>query len=435
MRRVRFNYFAALAELPRECSWLRVAVLKWTYFQAPKDGFCPGPLGAALRSWPRDLCEAAEELLHIFHVDLRDAVAALPQGKDIKLHGRMDIAVVEAIMKLPGNRRTAMAFKAVVTAEVGPILFYAHEKLLPKDVDIPLKFLPPTVLEVKAAVAEKSSAIQPRVIEYDDNDRPMNDQEVREIKKERPTADVEYFVWESTSDLRERLNALRSKAAVAAAMAEVYDGVLRETTPVVDGKLDDERLLVRLCLEGDKARVFATKDLPIGTLQLAPMCFEAGSLKDKKTHPDSVELVYQETRAGGQSGRPVSYWLSPEKRLPRWREDGQEVVYAGNELLVPFWHVRRCHQATEWNCELQTVKVRPVTVIHHADKSVVTAKLTGGKLATASVEVPLLSNSRAIAKGAEVVLRWDEPEAPKRKVKVETWEQHIPARGKQQKKA
>ena len=107
------------------------------------------------------------------------------------------------------------------------------------------------------------------------------------------------------------------------------------------------------------------------------------------------------------------------------------MVFAGNELLVPFWLVRRCHETTQWNCELQPMKVRPVTVVHHGEKSVVAEKLKAGKLTMTSVEVPLLSNSRAIAKGEEVVLRWAEPEPPKRKAKTETWEQHIPRATKQ----
>ena len=413
---------------------MQVAILKWTYFQVPKDGFCPGPLGGILRSLPRDLCQAAEQLLRIFHVDLRDAVALLPQGKDIKLHGRMDIAVVDTIMKLPASRRTLLAFKAAVADEVRSIIVFARQKLLPDSVEIPLKFLPEDLLKAKSAVAEKSGAMLPKVIEFDDQDRPASNQDRREITNVKPTTDIDYAVWESTSELRARLNGLRSKAAVAAAMAGFYDGVLKLTTPVVDGKLDDERVLVRLCLEGDKARVFATKDLPVGALQMAPMCFEAGSLKDKRAHPDSVELVYQDVSTGGGGGPRVSYWLSPEKRLPRWREDKEDVDFTGNELLVPFWHVRRCHLATEWNCELQVVKVRPVTVIHHGEKSVVTEKVGGGLLGTPSVEVPLLTNSQPIATGQEVVLRWAEPEAAKRKPKVETWESHIP-RAKQAKKA
>ena len=432
MRRLRLSYFGALSELPVQCSWLRIAVLKWAYFQTPRDGFCAGPLAGVLKSWPVDMCEKAEELLHIFHVDLRDAVASLPQGKDIKLHGRMDIAVVQAMVRLAANQRTANAFIATVGELVGPILGFARQKLL-KDVSVPLKFLSESALGAQPAVAAKSAAMRPKLIEFDDKDMPLNAQEVREIATDKPTADIEYHVWESTSVLRDRRKALRSRAAVAAAMAEVYDGVLNQTTPVVDGKVEGERVLVKVCLEGDKARVFAMKDLPIGTLQLAPMCFAAGSLTDKQTHPDSVELVYQETNQGGQVGKPVSYWLSPEKRLPRWRDDGEGLglVFAGNELLVPFWLVRRCHETTQWNCELQTMKVRPVTVVHHGEKSVVAEKLKSGKLTTTSVEVPLLSNSRAIAKGEEVVLRWAEPEPPKRKAKTETWEQHIPRATKQ----
>ena len=85
-----------------------------------------------------------------------------------------------------------------------------------------------------------------------------------------------------------------------------------------------------------------------------------------------------------------------------------------------FWGIERDHREDKWNCELVRVPVNSVLAMgftcsqHFADKTVLNQ--------TSVVTVPVLTNTRKIAKDEHVVLKWSQvPKKDNKPGKERTW--------------
>jgi hypothetical protein len=130
-------------------------------------------------------------------------------------------------------------------------------------------------------------------------------------------------------------------------------------------------------------------------------------------HPRAVRVALREN-AGGEESKEEwphflpqrEYMITPELNLPKT----PAIAGRGHDWKLTsyahlFWLIPRDDSEEKWNCEVFNIDVTQAHALQHRGSSG-----TARAIARAfSVAVPALRNTRAIAKGHTVVLKWPKP--------------------------
>ena len=121
--------------------------------------------------------------------------------------------------------------------------------------------------------------------------------------------------------------------------------------------------------------------------------------------------------------------VTPELHLPKKpakKDDPYEWKLQTYARL--FWAIPRSHDEAKWNSDIVHIENTPANALLMPDK--------GSAARAFSVSIPALTNTKAIKKGEEIVLKWPKPKtAAKQKAKPATWIQAVQKAAKRQKKA
>ena len=132
-------------------------------------------------------------------------------------------------------------------------------------------------------------------------------------------------------------------------------------------------------------------------------------------HPRAVWVALRENAGGEESSAEWphflpqrEYMITPELNLPKT----PAIAGSGHDWKLTsyahlFWLIPRDDSEEKWNCEVFNIDVTQAHALQHRGSSG-----TARAIARAfSVAVPALRNTRAIAKGEKVVLKWPKPKA------------------------
>ena len=121
--------------------------------------------------------------------------------------------------------------------------------------------------------------------------------------------------------------------------------------------------------------------------------------------------------------------VTPELNLPKKpakKDDPYEWKLQTYAHL--FWALPRSHDEAKWN--------RDIVVIENTQANALLMPDTGSAARAFSASIPALTNTKAIKKGEEIVLKWPKPKtAAKAKAKPATWIEAAQKAAKKQKQA
>jgi hypothetical protein len=145
-------------------------------------------------------------------------------------------------------------------------------------------------------------------------------------------------------------------------------------------------------------------------------------LSDKTDHPYAVTVTHSVTQSNGDSNK-ITFFATPDFSLPKAPKPGNTHEWTHKNSVLFFWGFARDDAEDRWNCEVTSFQANIVQVMRLSQVK----ELDGAepKSVTAELEIPLITNTRAIKRGEEVVVRCAKP-VPKAKAKqVKTWQSDL----------
>ena len=305
-----------------------------------------------------------------------------------------------------------------------------------------------------AAVAER---LLPRVILYDDaTDAPMGEQDTREEEEKESAVALVRVPWKEwmASEVAQNLDEAASLGAAATL-------VLRSLHH--KGNVHMQDIDVKLNLETKQKTVVAVAELKPDTLQLPPCTPVAcGKVFTTSSHPLRVAIgISQRVERQGptpakRSNRKTSqkdpaesaivkhtYYVHPEYKLPADATPDDAVAsgvspgtraweWKGDETLHPFWAVQRltADELSKRNFREKTDREFNIALIEK-DFNVVTVGSLGGQSVsmTTTVTVPIMTNTKAVAPGAELLMEIA-PKIAVAKRKAPNWKDDVASAAK-----
>ena len=287
----------------------------------------------------------------------------------------------------------------------------------------------------EAAVAER---LLPRVILYDDaTDAPMGEQDTREEEEKESAVALVRVPWKEwmASEVAQNLDEAASLGAAATL-------VLRSLHH--KGNVHMQDIDVKMNLETKQKTVVAVAELKPDTLQLPPCTPVAcGRVITTSSHPLRVAIGISQRveRRGptppGESAivkhtyyvNPECTWtlvasgVSPGTRAWEWK---------GDETLHPFWAVQRltADELSKRNFHEKTDHEFNIALTEK-DYNVVTVGSLGGQSVsmTTTVTVPIMTNTKAVAPGAELLMEIA-PKIAVAKRKAPNWKDDVASAAK-----
>lgn len=415
-RRLRFSVFHLLADLPLRCPFLKIAFVKWSYRQQPKFGYCPVPDSGKLKLMSEQSMDMAESVLKYAHVDMKSVVDGFTAFVRAQVLGNMDVAVVTALLKLP-KKSTAASVEEAIRGEVSEVLLRVKKLALGKQFPpLPFPFsaedLEEKVLPQESSEEQgKQASILPKVIKYDENGAPLNDQDKVEVIRVQVWEHINWNNWFDLADVQGKMQIQMAKCAVFHAMVNVF------------GKTAKQHFDLRLERQGSHIQVLASKDMPVGALKLTVVAAGFSSLVESSQHPHAVEVSYCHTSENGRT-TTQNFFVNPDFSVPKPSAvAGALPEWTPKHRPFMFWGIKRNHEEDKWNCEIEPVNVNLVLAAG-MDDSVYFAGEEPISYAS-FVALPVLVNTRAIRKGEEVVLRCTPPALKEKQTKVRTWQTDV----------
>ena len=279
----------------------------------------------------------------------------------------------------------------------------------------------------EAAVAER---LLPRVILYDDaTDAPMGAQDTREEEEKESAVALVRVPWKEwmASEVAQNLDEAASLGAAATL-------VLRSLHH--KGNVHMQDIDVKLNLETKQKTVVAVAELKPDTLQLPP-CTPCGKVFTTSNHPlrAAIGISQRVERQGPTPAKRLkrktsqedpaesaivkhTYYVHPEYKLPADATPDDAVAsgvspgtraweWKGDETLHPFWAVQRltADELSKRNFHAKTDHEFNIALTEQ-DFNVVTVGSLGGQSVsmTTTVTVPIMTNTKAVAPGAELLM-------------------------------
>ena len=197
VRRVRLAGFAGAGHAPSNCPWCKIALVKYCFKQEPKHGWCQHVERGKIKSVLHEHYLEAEECLRILHLHLAPAVAALPGLQGVKLLYELDVGIAAVLLsRAPGLQANLVKAAAAVYLQArvlfeqasespgqGPSAMEALKAMWPK---LPSWF-PANAMEEARVEAAGKNKLLPKLIAFDLDHKPLEEQETREISNEKKT--------------------------------------------------------------------------------------------------------------------------------------------------------------------------------------------------------------------------------------------------------
>ena len=298
------------------------------------------------------------------------------------------------------------------------------------------------VAKPEARVAER---LLPRVILYDDaTDAPMGAQDTREEEEKESAVALVGVPWKEwmASEVAQNLDEAASLGAAATL-------VLRSLHH--KGNVHMQDIDVKLNLETKQKTVVAVAELKPDTLQLPPCTPVAcGKVFTTSSHPLRVAIGISQrverrgpTPPGESAIVKHTYYVHPEYKLPADATPDDAVAsgvspgtraweWKGDETLHPFWAVQRltADELSKRNFREKTDREFNIA-LREKDFNVVTVGSLGGQSVsmTTTVTVPIMTNTKAVAPGAELLMEIA-PKIAVAKRKAPNWKDDVASAAK-----
>ena len=346
-----------------------------------------------------------EKVLRYFHLEIEEHLKSLSAFQRAQLLGNADSTVVDAIFSVAKSCDTADRQKALCE-HLRPLLLrlknsWANfvEDRLPYFCDVD------SAANQSTAIVENSSWILPRVISYDALGNPITFQdevEVAHVIKE------EEFAWEEWFGLEQVKNAYCKEMAKTAVVTATLGLHLKDRVAEP----------LKLTRSKGKVQVIANVDLPVGKLCLPLVVTNPNSLADKSDHPHAVAVTHSVTESNGDCNK-IKFYATPEFSLPRACPEGQPHAWSSKHSVLFFWGLARDDAEDKWNCEVTSFIANIVQVMRLNQAQ----ELDGAepKSVTAELEIPVITNTREIKRGDELVVKCAKPAPKVQAKKVKTW--------------
>ena len=404
-KKLRVCVFGHVAEMPMTAPFVKIAMIKWAYRQPVKSGWCIGPDAPKLRAMTDEILQPANTLLKAIHGLGKDMKHLSVRDQD-RILCNCDIGVAEGLLTPPKSCIALPKRKEALATAVLPHLRQS-QKLIP---DVKLCRLLPDFLKDEDLFAEQSvtpsDKISPVVIMFDEHGAPTNSQDVRVEPVPQPET-LSVQAWFEMESVQTRLLAARAKSTVHASLLAFASA----TMPLVLAKVKLTRLGSLVC-------VVAATDFAKGAL-LLPCLALGNNLAERSLHPHAVRLQYLVLDEHGTVFQRCSYDLSPELQLPKPAAAGGGGGLSEQHNPNLFWAMKRTHVETEWNCEVHNVLTQAIVVTSFQGNTEFLDERCHG--INGQVEVPVITNTRTVRAGEELVLRWRAPIEKERKVKERSW--------------
>ena len=421
LRRLRPQAFSNVAALPMLYPRLKVAILKWTYSQEPKFGFCPSPDCGRIQHLPLQALETIESALQSVHGGgMASLIRELPdEWKRTQWLGNVDVRLASVVMEAAratsaatlasdvGKHLTAMCVKLATLLGDG-----GEDKVKSAASEHLTLVAWPGSGDAEAPSSSPTKAPLPKVIQYDTEGKPVDSQEERE----KPEPAAEQLLVADWAKLR----AVQNTHADVCAL-----GMVCSALQVVQGTYAAKIWALPIEVMRCKGVVLVVARsaikkgglvLPVGTMSVNSLVPAA-----KCTHPRAVKVVLRETPDSARSGEhwpwlltQREYMVTPELNLPKPPAiAGGAHLWKATSWAHLFWVIPRDDSEEKWNCELFHTEVTQA----HALK-----EIGGGAVARAfSVSIPALRNTRAIRANEPIVLKWPKPKEAARPKHKTTW--------------
>lgn len=370
----------------------------------------------------------ASECLKFIRSVAPKRLETLSAFKVAQVLSRCDVAVVQGLVDSPKNA-TIDARRAALVAQFAPVLRKALSVIGVKGTEV---MGLPSVLKLTDLEEPEQpdiggdGQILPKIIKFDSNGNPTN-QQVEILVEDQQTVELIPFAeWCQLEAVKSRLVLAKARTAALSCMATIC--------PTAMQMIQD---LVKLERVSGSIRAVATEAILEGKLLLPVMTSDIGKVLAAKVNPDgihphAVDVKYIVYGPGGVATETVELKVNPDSKLPKQADDtSKPLVWEAGSAPWLFWLLKRTHEEDKWNCTLVPVQMQHITVASFGPVAEFQDHQNRGL--TASVWVPVMTNTRKIAKGEELMLKWARPPTPVPKPKKRTWQ--TDAAGDQAKKA
>jgi hypothetical protein len=283
-RQLRLQAFTDVNKMCVECPRVKVAVLKRAYRKKPSYGFCPTP-EAKWSKYDVKALSGLEELLHYFHVDLKNAVA-LNRGEQAQavFFANVDCAAADAFLQSDAKDVKSKLIDATVkyytqlsVDEKGdPLNLPASRSWVDFDVAAHL-------LENTAVAATGDKQLKVKVLGFDENRGKLLCRQTEVgIDEKQPLARIElpWRGWLMQDTAKEQG---MKQADMAAAVAVLR--TLAATYPV-----QDERINIWFDPNKHSKSVEATMKVNEGGCLLAPCIPKTSKVSESTEHPHRIAI-------------------------------------------------------------------------------------------------------------------------------------------------
>ena len=416
-----------------------------------------------------------EELLRYFHVTCASAVAELNTKERTAFSANVACVAADAFIACKRSEKLKetllQATKKYWLDLADRLAAKSPPELCPAAEQAWLNFAAVAEPKAKASPAGKKAAnaeaavperLLPRVILYDDaTDAPMGEQDTREEEKKESAVALVRVPWKEwmASEVAQNLD---EAASIGAAVTLVLTSLHHK------GKVHMQDIDVKMNLETKQKTVVAVAELKPDTLQLPPCTPVAcGRVITTSSHPLRVPIGISQ-RVERQGPTPAmrlsqktsqedpaesaivkhTCYVHPEYKLPADATPDDAVAsglspgtraweWKGDETLHPFWAVQRLtpDELSKRNFNQKTNHEFNIALAEK-DFNVVTVGSLGGQSVsmTTTVTVPIMTNTKAVAPGAELFMEIA-PKIAVAKRKAPNWKDDVASVAKAKAKA
>ena len=403
--------FSSIADFPLTSPFLKIAVVKWMYRQAPKNGYCPGHDQSRIKPMKDLDFMDIETVLRFFHNSTKSYLDGLSTFHRAQFLGNADSTVVDAIHATP-KMATREERQKVLKTHLNTLMRRLKNSWKEwGEQDLPdwcrIGDEPEDTASAVAGSSKVETYLLPKVITYNADGSPMEKQESVQVGKTPGGLIIPWQPFFGLEAVQNRMCRDMAKAAVVAAST----ALMRQSLPLIAA------MPFKLVRDTGKLKVICEKEMLPGSLLIPWYAQDPRLLVDQSEHPFAVEVKHSVIEADGNV-IDLSWQANPQWSVPNKTTETspsvEEFVWTERNCVNWFWGFRRLADEDKWNCELTTVVVN---IVHIARFNQVTALADGTPVSvTAEVLLPMITNTRHIKQDEEIVLKVNpQPEKPKEK--------------------
>ena len=438
LRKIRSSTFILFNMIPEQFSFMKVAAVKHVYscdVARVQHGYCDPFRKQVMKQLLderalRDVMQEGEQLLSFFHTACAEVLAALVKAEKTRFLGNLDREVFSAIIGAYGGRPGDVSAE-MRQADLHTIAEKFYARLAPSAKGSPHAKVPSRCWQVAVAgptLPTKGTKLQSKVLTFDEHGKPLSRQDTSEGPELEQFEWLKFFNTESVGAAarQDRTRALvfsvlcRMQRSAHAASASAEVDITRGGSSM-------------------HPRVVAAKDFAARALRLLPLVKTIAAISFKEGLPWELAVQVMEGGASsttvylqGSSILPKSP-AAPAAAEPLPGSRRSDHAWKASDFPWPLWLVKRSTTVDECNCQFEMCATRHVstyqTSAHAAtDQSSCTVD-------TAEVTIPVLTNTKDISAGEELVVHWKKKEKSSSTPKTKTWQDEAAQEYRQAKKA